>query len=383
MIQAPIRTSSSASASASASSTDSKRLRCALLLSSALLALAPTSAAAAEPAKEPSWYQIELVVFTQPRADLHAEYWQEQHQPRFASNAIQLQPSAGFASEQPSHSSLDTAADAVSDAASDAASDALIADPQALPIAVTAAGLQNPRLVRELRPPLLQEYSDAAFTLLDPAQQPRSDETLPPINTVQLQRRGHRILFQGQWHQPVHARAQARSVVIRGGQPLTDNYFELEGDIELSLSRYLHLRPNLYFTQALPPAWQPRHPRAIEALASTPSVTTTDLSAAAALDSAALPIPLPATDAAFQSPAQPSVQPQVQLLSQPAPIQYLTVRLDQPRRMRRNELHYLDHPLFGLLIRLTPFTPEPKRVEIPVTPSLSVSPANVSMTQPE
>lgn len=32
-------------------------------------------------------------------------------------------------------------------------------------------------------------------------------------------------------------------------------------------------------------------------------------------------------------------------------------RMQQHRRMRSGELHYLDHPLFGLLIQVTPYTP--------------------------
>ena len=32
-------------------------------------------------------------------------------------------------------------------------------------------------------------------------------------------------------------------------------------------------------------------------------------------------------------------------------------RLEAQRRMRSGELHYIDHPLFGVLLRITPFTP--------------------------
>lgn len=40
------------------------------------------------------------------------------------------------------------------------------------------------------------------------------------------------------------------------------------------------------------------------------------------------------------------------------------VQIDQKRRMRGEELHYIDHPLFGLLLRLTPWqTPEQAELE--------------------
>ncbi len=41
------------------------------------------------------------------------------------------------------------------------------------------------------------------------------------------------------------------------------------------------------------------------------------------------------------------------------------VRIDQNRRMRSEELHYLDHPLFGMLLRLTPYqTDNQKQMEL-------------------
>ncbi|MGV0034771.1 MAG: CsiV family protein [Candidatus Azotimanducaceae bacterium WSBS_2022_MAG_OTU7] len=30
----------------------------------------------------------------------------------------------------------------------------------------------------------------------------------------------------------------------------------------------------------------------------------------------------------------------------------------QSRRMRSDELHYIDHPLFGIVVRINRFTPE-------------------------
>ena len=37
------------------------------------------------------------------------------------------------------------------------------------------------------------------------------------------------------------------------------------------------------------------------------------------------------------------------------------VQIDQKRRMRGEELHYLDHPLFGLLLRMTPWKTEQQK----------------------
>ncbi|MFT5720661.1 MAG: hypothetical protein ACI9W6_000961 [Motiliproteus sp.] len=313
------------------------------LCGSALLGLTAAATVAAapdkEPGKEPNWYQIELVVFTQPQQPLQAEYWQEQLLPTFTPNAIRLRPSAGF--ESPERGKL--------------SADSRLAT--------------NSGLARELAPPRRQEYRDGAFTLLNKRQlsQPlEAKEPIPPIDIRQLERQGHRILFEGQWRQPVHEKNQARSIVIRGGERLAPDYFELEGDIRLSLSRYIHLRPNLYLTLPLPPEWQPRHPGAIEALPSASVNTPLKPGAIQALASASVntqPKPDTATTTPPAATRPLSIEP-LQALQPPVPEpRYLRVPLDQSRRMSRNELHYLDHPLFGMLIRFTAYTPGPEVTE--------------------
>lgn len=52
------------------------------------------------------------------------------------------------------------------------------------------------------------------------------------------------------------------------------------------------------------------------------------------------------------------VEPELWFTSVSAEGQRFRVSIDQSRRMRSGELHYLDHPLFGLLIRLTPHRTE-------------------------
>ena len=45
-----------------------------------------------------------------------------------------------------------------------------------------------------------------------------------------------------------------------------------------------------------------------------------------------------------------------------------TVVIDESRRMRSNELHYLDHPLFGMIIKVTPYeAPVPEADEDSLT----------------
>lgn len=59
------------------------------------------------------------------------------------------------------------------------------------------------------------------------------------------------------------------------------------------------------------------------------------------------------------------VEPELWLTSTSHDGQAFWVKLDQKRRMRGEELHYLDHPLFGALVRLTPYqTAQQKNVEL-------------------
>ncbi|RDE24947.1 hypothetical protein DV711_05040 [Motiliproteus coralliicola] len=267
-------------------------------------------------AKKVYWYQVELLVFTQPADSLQAEYWDEQLQPSFDTNAIQLLSTKQL---------------------------------RQLPNR-TESGPSS----TDGRPtPLRQEYSDGAFVLLSASQRLKindDEEPIAPISRKRLRQGGHRILLDATWNQPVHDPGKNRAIAIRGGDRLENGLFELEGEFTLSLARFLHLRPNLFLSRPLPADWQPRHPEALSQDSTDPEPATIDTDAIGADSDEAI-------NSLSALPA-PSVQAKINHDG------YLTTRLDQPRRMRRNELHYLDHPQFGLLIRLTPIDPPSRQASI-------------------
>ena len=104
----------------------------------------------------------------------------------------------------------------------------------------------------------------------------------------------YRVLFHEAWQMPVYGKNRKRTLPIRiqGGQRINNRY-ELDGTITVSVARYLHVDTNLFLSK-------------------------------------------------FQTVEG---EPQV---SQVIPMQ-------QSRRMRSKELHYIDHPKFGILIYFTPF----------------------------
>jgi hypothetical protein len=108
---------------------------------------------------------------------------------------------------------------------------------------------------------------------------------------------GFRTLFHGAWYQPVGNQNSARAVRLRGGQLMPNGAYELDGYISIDRGRFLHLRPDLYYSQSL----------------STQYANNADN-------------------------------------SEDLGSQVLTARLDTPRRMQANEIHYLDNPLFGVLV---------------------------------
>lgn len=96
----------------------------------------------------------------------------------------------------------------------------------------------------------------------------------------------------------------------------------LEGTLRLVLSRYLHIQTDLLY----------REPNE-NASAVSVAAPANGLSKADATDLVAM-----ANDSASADPSS-----------------YHVYRMEESRRMRSTELHYLDHPVFGMIIRVTPY----------------------------
>ena len=116
----------------------------------------------------------------------------------------------------------------------------------------------------------------------------------------QLRRNGFNIIQHGKWTQRVPSRETPQKALIQLGLQAR-NQFPVEGYLSLTKARYLHFEAKLWL-----------------------SIINDEL-----------------------SPTN-NHKPNYALL-------------DESRRMRSHELHYLDHPLFGLLVRIKPL-PIPKRI---------------------
>lgn len=198
--------------------------------------------------------------------------------------------------------------------------------------------------------------------------------------------RSLRLLFHEAWRQPMHKLEEASAIIIHGGQQYGD-HFELEGSVTLSISRYLHLSTNLWLTQFKANYGQasehwprlPSRPQYIDINKITDSqAPEEELSLSGtqfgmenkeenlfggnllSLDSTELSTTeLGATDTtntntwAFQNDSGDGYS---NLVNEPYIISQI-VHMKQKRRMRSEELHYLDHPRLGIIVKLSKYNP--------------------------
>jgi len=147
------------------------------------------------------------------------------------------------------------------------------------------------------------------------------------------------LLFHQAWRQLIQAKNT--HIFISGGKKF-NGHQELEGNISLSVGQYLKFQTNLWLTQFAPVALD----------ASPINSSTTDL----ALDST--------TEESW--PELPAI-PNSEASTNEQPAEFVTkriVKIAQQRSMRSVEIHYIDHPLLGIIIKISPLqTPQSTAIE--------------------
>lgn len=181
----------------------------------------------------------------------------------------------------------------------------------------------------------------------------------------------YRLLFSGSWPQALKPRDEAPAVLIQGGDRVGQHY-QLEGYVKLALERYLHIDTDLWLSQFR----ERRLPHDSGFIANDEPAFTSENEAVneATREFPALPVPFPVNDrraapAATDTAAQPALHTDlpegqtdnklnVLLADDSSHTVERTVVMQQTRRMRSGEVHYLDHPLFGVLVKITPLPGE-------------------------
>lgn len=161
----------------------------------------------------------------------------------------------------------------------------------------------------------------------------------------------YQLLFHQAWRQQITNARQATAILVNGGK-IYGKHHEFEGSITLSVATYLKISTNLWFSQF-------------------------DLNTdATALTSATEPETN--TDAWPEIPLRPNYAAGILPTGESTPVfmenetidpgnliteetdtysPRWTVLMKQERDMRSGEIHYLDHPLLGVIVRISPYRP--------------------------
>ena len=155
----------------------------------------------------------------------------------------------------------------------------------------------------------------------------------------------YRILTQLSWIQDLEPRKRAPAVLLQGGERYGEHY-ELEGYIRIALERYLYAEPQLWLSRFgyqqgnyYLPRRPSRHQQIEEELETPPEDAFPEQEAL---------VEFPGTDLSIadDAPAAPVIPAGAE------PVERIVV-MHEERRMRSDELHYIDNPLFGLLIMIS------------------------------
>lgn len=155
----------------------------------------------------------------------------------------------------------------------------------------------------------------------------------------------YRILTQLSWIQDLEPRKRAPAVLIQGGERYGEHY-ELEGYIRIALERYLYAEPQLWlsrFGYQQGNYYLPRRPNRHQPIDEEVEIPQEDT-----LPPQEALVEFPGTDMSIEdnAPSQPVIPVGAE------PVERIVV-MSEERRMRSDELHYIDNPLFGLLIMIS------------------------------
>jgi len=151
----------------------------------------------------------------------------------------------------------------------------------------------------------LKSADSGNFSLL-----PESSHKLGGFNYTLRKDNNYRVLVHKSWRQRMDRESKSPAIIISGGETI-NGHKELEGSITIYIAKFLHVATDLWLTQ-------------------------TDK------DSNLMWPNVP------ERPSNSSTQSSFNVTSYPV------ATLRERRRMRSKELHYIDHPLMGVLIQFTP-----------------------------
>jgi Peptidoglycan-binding protein, CsiV len=144
------------------------------------------------------------------------------------------------------------------------------------------------------------------------------NERLLNPHAATVSKGGYSLLYHQAWRQMIYARKT--HIAISGGKTF-NGHQELEGSISLSVGQYLRIQSNLWLSQFVPAGTNVTDPTLTQVWPELP--------------------PLPNTANSEGEKSQGYLIKRI-------------VKLNQERSMRSNEIHYIDHPLLGIIVKIVP-----------------------------
>lgn len=177
-----------------------------------------------------------------------------------------------------------------------------------------------------------------------------SNERQLNAQALKLQRSGRaEVLFHNAWRQIITNKNRSKAIIINGGQTYGQHQ-ALEGSIRLSVATYLELQTNLWFSQfdlnigqEVTQQWPtiPLRPNYSEVPASRLSLDSNiDLDQELAEENT-------------QSESTSSIAEDSGYVTRKI------ILLQQERDMRSGEVHYIDHPILGIIVQVTHYPSVP------------------------
>lgn len=330
------------------------------------------------------WYQIEVLVFSRPLNS--EERWPENINLDYPLNWEMLKdPEADY---QQRLAAATAEAQALREterlqSMSDQMQASAPADTQAYPAqsdaslsAASASSTLNAEPTGEVNTSSDEIVIDPAQALIDavePVDLARSERYRLPsqernLNAVQQRingQAGYRVLFHEAWRQYITGEDRAPWILIDGGDAYGEHR-ELEGSININVSRYLHIITDLWFTEfqintgESRRQWPTLPENPLKRIERTSAAAESEFNSANSLVTNDL-FNSTGNNQSLDTPSELDTLLADFLDAPYMPRQIYT--LDQRRRMRSTELHYLDHPRLGLLIKILPYELPPEEVE--------------------
>ena len=214
------------------------------------------------------------------------------------------------------------------------------------------SSVSEPSLTAEAEAPPEQFELPALMKML-----PREARTLNGVASPIDRRSAHRVLFHNAWLQELDSTKKAPAIPVAGGDRF-DQQHELAGSVSFSKGRFLHIATDLWLSQYNQPGYrEPGYADANQAnfggtFLPLPPTNPALEAARRGIESARN---VESEAQAFAAQQQQFQQQNRYALQRYQPSQ--TFVLKERRKLRRNELHYLDHPMFGVIVQISKYEP--------------------------